>query len=298
MKTLLAFGMQFSCALALLAPLIVGSPALAESWEDIPPNPQIGIRYVEPSTPELDSVYQYVMKRKVLEQMQRFLSPLRLPAHLDLVLLECDPDHDSPDHGENAFYAPQIRQLRLCYEFIAADIKAAPETASDDGFVTREGSIVGDFLGTALHESGHMMFHLLRVPVFGREEDAADEMASYMALKFNKDIERVIVKGFVYYWARSKDPPSETYGETEFSDNHGTASQRMYNTLCLAYGGDPETFQEFVDRGWLPKARADHCAKDFAQLKLAFEKTIEPFIDEDLMARVSKVDWLTPEELK
>ena len=143
-------------------------------------------------------------------------------------------------------------------------------------------------MGTALHESGHMMFHLLKVPVFGREEDAADEMASYMALKFNKDIERTIVKGFAYYWSRSKDPPSEMYGSTLFSDIHGTASQRMYNTLCLAYGGDPETFQEFVDRGLLPKARADHCGKDFAQLKNAFEKTIEPFIDEDLMARVAR----------
>ena len=278
--------------------MVAASPAFAETWEDIPPNPQIGIHYEEPTSPELNGVYAYMKDRKVLEQIQRFLSPLRLPAHLDVVMLECDPNHDSPDHGENAYYTPVLRQLRLCYEFVAADIKAAPETATDDGFITREASIVGDFMGTALHESGHMMFHMLRVPVFGREEDAADEMATYMAFKFNKDIERTIIKGFAYYWATKKDPPGEASGSVYFSDNHGTASQRMYNTLCLAYGGDPETFQEFIDRGWLPKARADHCAKDFAQLKLAFEKTIEPFLDEDLMARVSKVDWLTPAELK
>ncbi len=138
------------------------------------------------------------------------------------------------------------------------------------------------------------MFNMLDVPVFGREEDAADEMASYMALQFNKDIERTIVKGFVYYWSRSKDPPSELF----YSDVHATASQRMYNALCLAYGGDKSTFQEFVDRGWLPKKRADHCEDEFAQLKRAFEKTILPFIDQNLMARVRQTDWLTPEELK
>ena len=153
-------------------------------------------------------------------------------------------------------------------------------------------------IGTALHESGHMMFHMLDVPVFGREEDAADEMASYMALQFNKDVARTIVKGFVYFWSRSKDPPSEAYAGRYFSDDHGTASQRMYNTLCLAYGGDPKTFQEFVDKGWLPKERAGHCAEEFAILQRAFEKTVEPFLDHDLMIRVQKADWLTPEELK
>jgi len=285
-------------AFALMVCALVRSPALAESWEQIPPNPQVGIEYREPTSPGLASLYQELKARKILEEMQHFLAPLHLPHHLQLVMLECDPDHDHADHGINAFYNPSIRQLWLCYEFVAADIKEAPATVTADGFITREASIVGDLIGTALHESGHMMFHMFNVPVFGREEDAADEMAIYMAMKFNKDIERVIVKGFVYYWSRDKDPPSEVSGMRAFSDVHGTASQRMYNSLCLAYGGDREQFQEFVDRGWLPKQRADHCGQEFDQLKRAFEETLEPFIDQDLMARVGKTDWLEPEELK
>jgi hypothetical protein len=276
----------------------IRTPALAESWESVAPNPQISIEYRPTPAPELEGVANYVKKRKVLEEMQRFLAPLHLPHHLDLVFAECDPNHDRPDRGVNAWYSPDDRELRLCYEYVADVLKLAPETTSPDGFITREASIVGDIIGTALHESGHMMFNMFDVPVFGREEDAADEMASYMALKFNKDIERTVVKGFAYYWSRNQDPPSEVRGRTLFSDVHGTASQRMYNALCLAYGADPQTFQEFVDRGWLPKARADHCPKEFALLKRAFEATIEPFIDQDLMARAATIDWLTPEELK
>lgn len=285
-------------ALAAIVCALVRSPALAESWELIPPNPHVGIEYREPTSPQLESVYQSMKERKVLEEMQRFLAPLHLPHHVELVMLECDPNHNHPDHGENALYDPDIREIWLCYEFIAADIEAAPETVTPDGFITRQASIVGNLIGVALHEGGHMMFDMFDVPVFGREEDAADEMASYMALKFNTDIERTIVKGFAYFWSRSKDPPSEVYRRTFFSDYHGTASQRMYNTLCLAYGGDRQMFQEFVDRGWLPKQRADHCPEEFAQLEQAFEETIDPFIDHDLMARVRKTDWLTPEELK
>jgi Putative metallopeptidase len=68
--------------------------------------------------------------------------------------------------------------------------------------------------------------------------------------------------------------------------------------LCLAYGGDPLTFQEFIDRGWLPKKRADHCDQEFTQLKLAFANTVLPFIDQELMARVQQTQWLTADELK
>jgi hypothetical protein len=72
----------------------------------------------------------------------------------------------------------------------------------------------------------------------------------------------------------------------------------MYNSLCLGYGGDPQTFQEFIDRGWLPKERAQYCGEEFAQLKLAFVKTILPFIDRPLIQRVQQAEWLTPDELK
>jgi len=197
----------------------------------------------------------------------------------------------------NAFYSPSDRSLTICYEIVESLINSAPQTVSDDGFITRQAAIVGTLVGIVLHEGGHMMFDMLDVPVFGREEDAADETASFLALQFNKDVERTIIKGFVYYWSKSQDP-SGASPMGAWSDEHGSASQRMYNGLCLAYGGDPQTFQEFIDRGWLPKKRAEHCGREFDQLKLAFVKTILPFIDQDLMARVQQTQWLTAEELQ
>ena len=277
-------------AFALLALVFVGSPALAESWEQIPPNPRIGIEYIEPTSPGLINVYKALKARKVLEEMQRFYSPLDLPHHLTFVARECGV--------VNAWYDPVARSITICYEITAYDMKIAPETVSDDGLITREGVIVGDFIGTFLHESGHMMFHMYNAPVYGREEDAADEMAIFLALRANKEIERTVVKGIIYFWSKGKDPAGEFSDQKQYSDEHGTASQRMYNSLCLAYGGDPKEFQVFIDKGWLPKKRAEHCAAEYARLKVAFEKTIEPFLDQDLLARVAKTDWLTPEELK
>ena len=225
------------------------------------PSPSVEIEYVAPTSAQFESVYASLKQRKILEELQRFLAPQRLPHPLRLLTKQC---------GQvNAFYSPSSRSLTICYELVAEIIDSAPQTVSEDGFITRQAAIVGNLIGVLLHEGGHMLFDMLDVPVFGREEDAADQTASFIALQFNKDVARTIVKGFVYFWAREKDP-AVSASMSVWSDEHGMASQRMYSALCLAYGGDPQTFHEFIDRGWLPKKRADHCDQEFTQLKLAF----------------------------
>jgi hypothetical protein len=276
-------------ALVLHASAVLGSPAAAETWESIPPNPNVDIVYIPPKSSEWQGTEQALKDRKMLEEFQRFLAPLHLPHHLQLRTEQCNM--------VNAFYRPDDRSLTLCYEIVADAINHAPKTVSVDGFITREAAIFGTVVGVLLHEGGHMMFDMLDVPRFGREEDAADETAAFLALQFNKDVARTIIKGFAYTWALGNDPTDRSE-VSAWSDVHGSASQRMYNTLCLAYGGDPQTFKEFVDRGWLPKERAVGCAQEYNLVKRAFVKTILPFIDQALMARVQKAQWLSPEELK
>jgi hypothetical protein len=278
-----------SAGIALAGSMLLPTPTVAQTWESIPASPRVEIEYRAPTSAQFQNVYESLKERKILEELQRFLAPLNLPHSLRLVTLECG--------NVNAFYSPPNRSLNICYELVAYMIDSAPKAVSEDGFVTREAAIVGNLVGVVLHEGGHMLFDMLDVPVFGREEDAADETASFIALQFNADVARTIVKGFAYFWAIEKDP-STPAPISVWSDEHGSASQRMFNALCLAYGGDPKTFQEFVDRGWLPKKRADHCGQEYTQLKIAFVNTVLPFIDQDLMMRVQHTQWLTADELK
>jgi putative metallopeptidase DUF4344 len=270
------------------APYLIAT-AMAEPWESVPVNPKVEVAYIAPNTQRLDATYQALKGRRILEELQHFLAPLRLPYPLLLKTDQCDQ--------VNAFYQSSTRSLTLCYELVEDIIRSAPQTISEDGFITRQAAIVGTVVGVVLHEGGHMMFDMLDVPVFGREEDAADETASFIALQFNKDVARTIIKGFIYFHSRAQDPSVESPMRV-FSDEHGTPSQRMYNSLCLAYGGDPETFREFLVKGWLPKKRAERCAEEYHWLSLAFQKTISPFIDPALVSQVRKTQWLTDEELK
>ena len=282
-------GRAASLVLALAAFSALPTLVFAQSWESLPVNPRVDIEYVKPTDARLFGVYEQLKERKILEELQHFLAPLHLPHRLLLRTEQCGQ--------ANASYSPPKRSLTLCYELVEQDQKMAPATVSADGFITREAAIVGDVVGTLLHELGHMLFDMLDVPVFGREEDAADETADFIALQFNKSVARVIVKGWVWTWASGQDPAT-TAPLSVWSDEHGTASQRMYNVLCLGYGGDPETFKDFVEKEYLPKNRADHCAAEYQMVRRAFVTTILPFIDNDLMMKARQADWLTPAELK
>lgn len=272
--------------LALFVWAAPASAVAAEMWDAIPPNPNVDFVYVLPKSAKYQATYEALKQRQTLEELQHFVSPLRLPHHLRVQTEECNQI--------NAFYSPFDRSLTLCYELVADFVDHAPKTVSPDGFVTRATAIFGSVIGVLLHEGGHMMFDMFDVPRFGREEDAADENAAFVALQFNQDVARSIVKGFAYAWMSGRDPRAMS----AFSNEHGTDSQRLYNTLCLGYGGDPKTFGGFVERGLLPKARAAGCAEEYNQLKFAWLTTIYPFVDQKLVERVQQAQWLTPEELR
>jgi len=59
-----------------------------------------------------------------------------------------------------------------------------PETTAAG--VTPIDAIVGPLFDTSLHEFAHALFEMLRVPVLGREEDAADQVSAYIMLQLGK----------------------------------------------------------------------------------------------------------------
>ena len=57
--------------------------------------------------------------------------------------------------------------------------------AGSDGVAPLD-ALVGPLLDTCLHEFAHAIFEMLRVPVLGREEDAADQVSAYLILNLGK----------------------------------------------------------------------------------------------------------------
>ena|ERR1043166_3945236 len=267
-----------------LAALVRPGPAAAV---DIPPelqNSRIGYVYEQPKAAKFQALYERLKNREVLENLKAFLSPLRLPRKLVLSFRECGV--------ANAYYSPS-EGLILCYEYIDYMESLAPKDTTPEGFTRAEG-IAGAFLEVTLHELGHAVFDILEVPIYGREEDAADQFAGFIMLQFSSDMARFAIKGAAWsYLSQEQD-----WQGNAFADEHGTERQRFYNYLCLGYGKMPEEFQDMVDKGLLPPDRAVHCAREYAQVQNAFVQTVLPFIDRKLMEIVQRVRWVRPDEMK
>jgi hypothetical protein len=272
--------MKLFVALAVTCVILV--PELAPAAPAAPARPnRISVSYVPPKDPAHQPIYQRLKENGFLEKLQKFLSPFRLPRTLRVKTAGCD--------GEaNAWYEDDA--ITICYEYIDEIWKAVPAETTAAG-VTPIDALVGPVIDTCLHEFGHAIFEMLKVPVFGREEDAADQLSAYIMLQFGKADARRQIGGVAYTYmteAKAAAPPALK----EFADVHGTPAQRFYNVLCVAYGADPELFGDLVAKGYLPKERAEGCEDEYKQVAFAFQKLIGPHIDRRLAKAVLDKSWL------
>ena len=85
-------------------------------------------------------------------------------------------------------------------------MNGAPQSTLPSG-VTQQDALVGSFLDVFLHETGHAVFDVLKVPVFGREEDAADLFSAYIMLQFGKEDAHGLILGSAYQYKADVSSP-------------------------------------------------------------------------------------------
>lgn len=217
----------------------------------------------------------------MLEKLQKLFSPLELPVELTIKTKECGVS--------NSWYARPA--VTLCYEYIRDLVDTAPKETSQGG-ITPVDAVVGQFLFTASHEMGHAVFDLLDVPLWGGTEEAADQFAAYILLRIGKQDASKLIEGAAYMYKDYVEHSDVTVPVSAFADIHGAPMQRLYNLLCISYGAEPDMFSTLVQRGYLPQARARSCRTEYDEVNFAFQKTIEPHVDQKLKAEVLSQDWV------
>src|SRR5499426_1415041 len=267
------------CLLLLVMPITL---AIADAQSK-----RISIEYEPPKNPEHQALYEMLKGHRVLEKLQEIFSPFQLPIELTFKTAGCDG-------VSNAWYSRPT--VTICYEYLAEILRDMPKETTPVG-VTPVDAVLGQFFYAIAHEAGHAMFDLLSVPVFGYQEDAADQFAGYMILQFGKDDARRLILGAAHSYKKYVQNPTVTAPLTAFSDEHGPPAQRYYNLLCLAYGADPVVFADIVDKNYLPKERASLCRAQYGELNYAFHQLISPHLDQQLAKQVMDQSWLPADDL-
>ena len=267
----------------LVIGLAAGAVAFANpsaTWaadDDVRAN-RIRVEYEAPKSPALALFHEVAVRQKALEKVQLLFSPLMLPDEIVVRLKECGVS--------NAWY--QRPAVTICYEYVRDVLAMAPKETSRDG-VTPVDAVLGQMFYTIAHEMGHAVFDYLDVPILGRPEDAADHFAIYILLKIGKQEARKLIVGAAYMYKDYVGRPVVTVPLTAFADIHGSPMQRFYDLLCISYGSDPELLAGLVD--YLPKERLPNCKTEYDEVNFAFEKLIDPHIDQNVRAQVLK-NWV------
>ena len=279
------------------APHIVDVPVQESPIQQAAPAAQetpgrIHIEYIPPAKPAHERTYEAVKNRRVLERLQEIFSPFRLSEDLYIKTLECEGKPNTYfDHEEDR---PTVK---LCYEYWKAIHDKLPKKPTSAGLTPGE-VIVGQFLFAAAHELGHALFEIYNIPIFGRQEDAADQFATYFILQFGGERARRLILGAAYSYRgfvkQLTGDPKVTLPLAAFSSDHGQPEQRFYNLICIAYGYDPKVFAGAVDKKWLPPTRAKVCELEYGNLRYAVKTLINPHIDQELAQKVIEAGFAPP----
>jgi hypothetical protein len=138
--------------------------------------------------------------------------------------------------------------------------------------------VTGNVLFVLAHEAGHALISEFGIPVVGREEDAADSLASLAAMRMaNSFADRVVVNA-ARGWFLSDQRNRKEGIATTYYDQHGMDLQRAYHIVCLLVGGRPDRFASLANDVKLPKERQATCRDDFNNASWSWEKLLKPHV--------------------
>jgi Putative metallopeptidase len=263
-------------AFLLICPFVAVSPTPAQEQ---PAKGNITIEY-GPST-AFPAIAAGVKQRMVLEELQHFLTPLRLPKDLKITAMDC---------GAPVVTYTSGGPVTICYDAINQVVEQAKKIYPQDADL-RTMVITGATIEVALHETAHAIFDILQVPIWGREDDAADRLSAMLMLQFGEDMERITIKGTAEYF-RSLADSEKAWSGSDYANRASPNAQRYFNYLCIATAADPKVFGGAIIHGIIPPFRASDCAHEYQQVVIAFYMRIMPFVDADAMVRVRATQWM------
>lgn len=225
--------------------------------------------YQDASTPEALRGRELLEGDGALEDMADDINQtLILPYDIPLIGAQCGQP--------NAFWSPSDKTITICYEDTSNSERIFTELQEPDPAA----SAINAEWATFYHEVGHMAITIYDLPITGREEDVADQLAAYVLLQPDEsgapDADSVqAVKDFAKVFEVSGDEDGPL-GEGDFADEHTLNEARNYNLLCWIYGSNPDANADLVSAGELPDSRASGCQAEWQQLDNAWATLLDP----------------------
>ena len=176
------------------------------------------------------------------------------------------------------YYDPGTRTITLSYgfvEYVARLLLANnPELAKDQNELGKQWAAINGFI--LVHEFGHAFVDLFDLPVLGREEDAADAMASVFMTEFvdgGAEYAFDAANFFDLLSARQRE-----LAPSDYWDEHSLDKQRAYSIVCWIAGANEQDYEVIKEAGILGEDRLRSCPAEYQQRVKAWNKLLQPHL--------------------
>jgi hypothetical protein len=238
-----------------------------------PDRGNFSVEYSAVQNPQFAQINEQFRQDRVLERIADDLNAtIAIPENVLITFKECGQP--------NAFWNPNDRQIVMCYELMA-------QMTEDFRPIAKTEEELGERVGGALtfafiHELGHCLIDVLNLPSTGREEDAVDQLSTFVLLGLKgEEGEQMAINGAISWGIQYEKlkQTGKTAAELEmlWADEHSMDGQRFYNILCWVFGHNPNKWMRLVNDP-LPEARAVRCPNEYARLAGAWLTLLKPYL--------------------
>ena len=229
-----------------------GSPTNADA--------EMSVVYQPPTKkPEREAIRSFLQENQTFERYSKGLSHIfQFPQAVNVVWTECGVVNAAWDGEGN---------IVMCYE-MAEFLKALFTKKVKDKKQLRI-AVMSSLMFVFLHELGHGLIAMYKLPSVGREEDAADQLAGLVLIATGDSGLEIAMRGAQFFRLLALSG-----AKTPFFDEHSLDAQRYYNLLCMVYGSNPDRLGSLVGNDKLPASRARRCPKEYSKIFSAWQRPL------------------------
>jgi hypothetical protein len=183
--------------------------------------------------------------------------------------------------GGGPFYNPRNNTITFQYGFanlVVQTMKQLNPQYNDYRLGTAVGAVDSFILA---HEFTHALIAIYDLPVLGKEEDAADELATLILLKAPQG-GKYVFDAAQFWYGLSKTQRVPTI--SDYADVHSLDLQRAYAMVCDLAGSSKANFQQVAQLKLLPPARLQGCPAEYKQHVESFEQVLGDHLQGSLAA--------------
>ncbi len=149
--------------------------------------------------------------------------------------------------------------------------------------------VISNALFTIYHEVGHLLVDKQQWPILGREEDVADNFATYILLtQRRRSIERAL-KDAALGWRLEDEAGGSRITASDYYDEHSLDLQRAYQIVCMMVGKDRRSFNVTAREWGIDRRRQAGCSEQYKQISASLEKLIKPNRDKNSQPEVKVI---------